>query len=97
MTAAKKRKDEVPANNEVHARLHDHVMEVIKSQIECRNLSYYRISKEVGISSAALSRFRQPGGTLKTQSFLALLQYLGIELVSRDGESVGLCRMEDKK
>jgi DNA-binding phage protein len=74
-----------------HSKLiHDHVMEAIKCEIDRQELTYYRIAKEAGISSAALSRFRRPGGTLKTQSLLALLHYLEIELVSREGTSIGL-------
>lgn len=97
MTAARKGKGSgIARTNTVHNHLHDHVMEAIKAEIACRNLTYYRIAKEVGISTAALSRFRQPGGTLKTQSFLALLHYLGIDLVNRDGETLGLTRIDGK-
>lgn len=66
--------------------LHKTVTEAIKAEIRRKELSYYRIAKETGISSAALSRFRRPGGTLKAESMLVLFDYLGIDLVIRDGK-----------
>jgi hypothetical protein len=70
--------------------IHDKAIEGVKGEIERQGLTYYRIAKESGISSAALSRFRQPGGTLRTQSLSVLLHYLGIELVNRDGTPLGI-------
>lgn len=70
--------------------IHDKAIEGIKGEIDRQGLTYYRIAKESGISSAALSRFRQPGGTLRTQSLFVLLHYLGIELVNRDGTALGI-------
>lgn len=70
--------------------IHDKAIEGIKGEIERQGLTYYRIAKESGISSAALSRFRQPGGTLRTQSLFVLLHYLGIELVNPDGTALGI-------
>jgi hypothetical protein len=70
-----------------HARvLHDRITGALRDEIRRQGLTYYRIAKDTGISSAALSRFRQPGGTLKTQSLFVLLDYLGVDLVCRDGE-----------
>lgn len=70
-----------------HAQaLYDAAAEAIRAEIERQGLTYYRIAKDTGISSAALSRFRRPGGTLKTQSLFMLLDYLGVDLVCRDGD-----------
>ncbi len=65
--------------------IHDRTIEAVKGEIDRQGLTYYRIAKESGISSAALSRFRQPGGTLRTQSLFVLLHYLGIEMVNHEG------------
>jgi transcriptional regulator with XRE-family HTH domain len=70
--------------------IHDKAIEGIKAEIDRQGLTYYRIAKESGISSAALSRFRQPGGTLRTQSLFVLLHYLGIELVNHEGTALGI-------
>lgn len=66
--------------------LHDAATSAIKAEIERRGLTYYRISKDTGISSAALSRFRKPGGTIKSESLFLLLDYLGVKMVC-DGHS----------
>jgi hypothetical protein len=70
--------------------IHDKAIEAIKAEIERQGLTYYRIAKESGISSAALSRFRQPGGTLRTQSLFVLMHYLGIEMLNHEGASLGI-------
>jgi hypothetical protein len=70
--------------------VHDRAIEAIKAEIDRRGLTYYRVAKESGISSAALSRFRQPGGTLRTQSLFVLLHYLGIEMVNGEGTPLGV-------
>ncbi|MCL4191774.1 MAG: helix-turn-helix domain-containing protein [Thermoguttaceae bacterium] len=67
--------------------LHDAATSAIKAEIERRGLTYYRISKDTGISSAALSRFRKPGGTIKSESLFMLLDYLGVRMVCDDENS----------
>ncbi|NLY01153.1 MAG: hypothetical protein GXY83_34100 [Rhodopirellula sp.] len=79
-----------PQDGKAGKQIHDAVMEAVKEEIGRQGLTYYRIAKEAGISPAALSRLRQPGGTLKTESFLTLLHYLGIELTDSNGKAIGL-------
>jgi transcriptional regulator with XRE-family HTH domain len=82
------------ANREGYVRaahaIHNKAIEAVKREINRQGLTYYRIAKESGISSAALSRFRQPGGTLRTQSLFVLLHYLHIELVNPEGVPLGI-------
>ncbi|HID78654.1 MAG TPA: XRE family transcriptional regulator [Planctomycetaceae bacterium] len=65
--------------------IHSAVTEAIRAEIARQNLTYYRIAKDTGISPSALSRFSRPDGTLSAENLLVLLDYLGIDLVSRDG------------
>jgi hypothetical protein len=76
------RKEDLEENAQ---RIHSAATDAIKAEIERQGLSCYRIAKDTGISPAALSRFSQPGGTLKPQSLFVLLDYLGVDLVARDG------------
>ena len=74
---------------------HNRAIDAIKREIDRQGLTYYRIAKESGISSAALSRFRQPGGTLRTQSLFVLLHYLQVELTNHEGTPLGILDEND--
>lgn len=53
--------------------------EVLRSEIQRRGLTQYRIAKDTGIPQPTMSRFLR-GGSLRLETVATLLDYLGFEV-----------------
>jgi len=61
------------------------IPELLRAEIQKRQLSQYRIAKDTGIKQPCLSRFLN-GGSLKIETAGVLLDYLGFEIRGKTGQ-----------